>query len=125
MNVKELKKLAEEWGNTSVGSVQSADAAWAMYQAIMALPDDPHQDLVEMARSYIAHTGDLGFGRGLASAVIDRFGKREPRKVEKLVVMRGDLVAISNFDEEHARKFVREHPGEGYWLARLTGTEEV
>lgn len=119
MNVKELKKLVPSWVNNQV-----TDAA--ILDAIMALPDDPqaeHEDLVSLAYKY--HQVGGAYGSGLASAVIERFGKKEPRKVvAKSVLMLGDLVYDDEMSEVQACEYISKRPGEGFWIGTLTVTEQ-
>lgn len=50
----------------------------------------------------------------------------EPRKVDLWAVMLNPTFIHDTFTEiEDARAFVKDNPGRGCWLARLTGTEEV
>lgn len=131
VNVKELKKLAEKWDHSARGSMTNANAAWAMYKAIMALPDDPpadHQDLVEMARDGIKeNTFHVEHMQKLANAVIDRFGKKEPRKVECFAIICDGKVVSNGFvsrEEVQAYK-ERYYKEKGYWIAKVIATEEV
>lgn len=142
MNVKELKKLARDWVGATPRSGLEIAAAQAMNDAIMALPDDyqlvdvnkvigDHQDLVEMAQKVTTQIKNVGFAttsaEDLAHIIIDRFGKREPRKVEMWVISLRGKTVVSNFESrEQAVKFIKEHGySNEYRIARLTGTEEV
>lgn len=130
MNVKELKELAERWDHAARGSMTSANAAWAMYKAIMALPDDPpadHQDLLKMARVFLSNFPDSTPGTPLALSVINRFGKKEPRKAECFALMDGDkFQACGLKSREEAEKFREKYyPSKDVWIARVIATEEV
>ena len=139
MNVKELKKLASEWLDDLI---TDAD----LYQAIMDFHDDPqaeHEDLVGMAREAMQYGNHVSVTNGteafklvdesyfsltenLSRAVIERFGKREPRKVDLWAAMLKPTFIYDTFTEiEDAQAFIKDNHGRGYWLARLTGTEEV
>lgn len=105
MNTKELKYLAI---NRAYGKL--ADA-------IMALPDDPHQeheDLVKMAREYLRRLPHAT-GAPLAEAVIARLDKRE--------VPDPALGSPECWGAIHRRVAILE--SKLTRRARLTGTEEV
>lgn len=137
MNVKEMKKLAGDWMATYPGTKLYTVSAKAMHDAIVALPDDyqlvdvnkvieGHQDLVEMAEALPS----FGYDRRseamrLARAVIERFGKREPRRFDVWAVIKGGEYYYGFSKEEQARAFLKEAADSDLRLARLTGTEEV
>ena len=130
--INKLKELARAWDNAPRGTAAESNGAYKMFEAIMALPDDPpadHQDLVEMARA-ILKIDHLLFtdARILANAVIDRFVKKEPRKVEKWMVMNRDIVCgvydTKTIADEKSKEWTVNHGG-SYWIAKIIATEEV